>query len=164
MDPITLTSSVLAGVSRATDTLRSCQRYAARFKIADLSVASLHTECSTIRLGLRQIKKLITSDGNNTIEDRFEAYVLEEYDGVLQACCLPFSILNAHLESLELTQVKGMSQNTFTVKLQSVWSHPQMDNISQNIIGLARAIGILCLAFQSYVVQNSITYSMETLI
>lgn len=157
-DPLTLTTSVLVAVTRAVDTLRSCQRYAARLKIADLSIASLHTECSTIRLSLHQIKSLMTRDGDKALEDRFEAYVLEEYDDVLQACCLPFSVLNRHLGNLGFTQMNEMDRSTFKTKLQSIWVNQQMEMISQHIGGLARAINILCTAFQSYVFQNSVVH------
>jgi hypothetical protein len=161
MDPLARTTSVLAAVTRTSNTLQVCQRYAAHFKIADLSMASLRAECSTIRLGLHQIKSLITRDVDNALESRFEAYVLEEYEGVLQACSLPFSVLNGHLENLGLAQMKEISRSDFTTKLRLVWSHKQMDAICQNIRGLTGAISILCTAFQSYVLQSFILHVIQ---
>jgi hypothetical protein len=153
MDLLSLTAKVLESVAVVVDTLRTCQRYAARLRIVDLSTASLHTDCATIRLGLRQIENMMGRDRGKTLEDRFEAYVLEEYDGVLQACRLPFSILNIHLEQLEIDEVKDLDRRQLTIKLQSLWRHQQMDMICHNIAGLARAINILSTAFQSYVVS-----------
>ena len=151
MDPLSFTTSVLAAVTQTADTLRSCQRRAARLRIVDLSIASLHTECATIRLRLNQIQSLIMRDGEKQLEDRFEAYVLNVYDDLLQACCLPFSILNRHLESLGITQMEEVDRITFRGKLHEFWACSQMEMIFQTIGSLARAIGILYSAFQSYV-------------
>ena len=151
MDPLSFTISVLAAVSQTADTLRSCQRHAAGLRMADLSIASLHTECSTIRLRLNQIQSLILRGGENKLEDRFEAYVLNEYDDLLQACCLPFSLLNRHLASLGITQMKEMDRITLRGKLHDIWAYSQMEMICHTIGSLARAIGILSSAFQSYV-------------
>lgn len=151
MDPLSFTTSVLAAVTQTADTLRSCQRRAARLRIADLSIASLHTECSTIRLRLNQIQSLMLRSGEKQLEDRFEAYVLNEYDDLLQACCLAFSILNRRLESLGITQMTDMDRETLREKLHDMWAYSQMEMICHTIGSLARAIGILSSAFQSYV-------------
>ena len=153
MDPLAFTETVLAAVTRAATTLRLCQRHAAHLRIADLSVASLHTDCSTIRLRLNDIKKSAFHEGADLLVERFEGYILEEYDNLLQACCLPFSILNKHLDELGLNQAQDMDRGVLKTNLQGIWAYPQMELICQNIRGLARAIDILGSAFRSYVLQ-----------
>jgi hypothetical protein len=99
----------------------------------------------------------MTRNGSETVEDRFEAFVLEQYDDVLQACYILFSILNRHLERLGVAQADDLNRIAYKSKLQSIWAFPQMEMICQNISGLARAVDVLCSAFQSYVGQVSLS-------
>jgi hypothetical protein len=149
------TIGVLEEVTRFANTLRSCQRYIARCPMADLSITSLYTGCSTIRLQLSQIRNQVFRDGGNAPNDRFEPYILEEYQSVLEACSICFVILNRHLGSLGLIKVEEMSKRALLKQLKSLWDRQQMEIISQTIIGLARAIRVLYSAFISYVVQNA---------
>lgn len=142
------TTSVLEAVTRSADTLRACQRHLARFHMADLSVASLHTECSNIRFQLNRIQKLMVRNGG-----RFESYVLEEYQSLLEACSISFFVLNRHFEALGLVKVGDMTQQMAVEQVKLLWEHQQMDVVTQSIIGQGRAIGVLFNAFASFVVH-----------
>jgi hypothetical protein len=125
--------------------------------MVDLSVVSLHTECSTIRFQLNWIEKLIFRD-----RDRFEAYLLEEYQSLLEACSISFFVLNKHFEGLGLTKVETMPQDTVIEQVKLLWEHRQMDIVSQSIIGQARAIGVLFHAFTSFVIHLTIFFRENT--
>lgn len=146
------TASVLEAVTQSADTLRACQRHLARFHMMDLSLASLHTECSTIRFQLNRIGKLIYRD-----RERFEADILEEYQCLLEACSISFFVLNKHFEALNLTQAGNMAQQTLVDQVKLLWEHQQIDIVSKSIISQARAIGVLFHAFASFVVHHYIS-------
>jgi hypothetical protein len=119
--------------------------------MADLSIASLHTECSNIRFQLNRIQNLILRNG-----DRFESYVMEEYQSLLEACSISFFVLNRHFEALGLTMVGKMTQQTVVEQVKLLWEHRQMEIVSHSIIGQARAIGVLFNAFASFVIQKPV--------
>lgn len=146
---LTFTTAVLAVVTEAANWLCSCQSHAAKLKIADLSIIALYTECSAIRLELKQIENLMLREGDEVIEARVEAYLVEELQNWLQACCVLFSIMNQHFAKLGLAELSDTDRGVFKAHLQSIWTFPQMDLICQNVQSSARAIGILSAAFQS---------------
>lgn len=151
LDLQTFTGTVLSLVTSATAILRSCLKYAARLKVTDLSMTSLLAECITVNVGLRQIEGTIHRDRGKLPEDRFEEYILQQYDNMLHACYPLFYILKTRLEKSGLAQMESMDKISFTAKLQSAWDRNQSNVLHQSISGLARAINILSTAFQSYV-------------
>ncbi|KAI1206773.1 acyl transferase/acyl hydrolase/lysophospholipase [Annulohypoxylon truncatum] len=140
--------NVLGAVNRAADMLRECQRYAAKARIPILFITSLSTECSAIRLGLIQIKKVISKVETASLEEIFQEDVLEEYNAVLESCHLTFYILNKHMSAMKLHTTPDADRSTLKAKLQALSKNPQMDEVSQAIMGLARGVRILCTAFE----------------
>ena len=151
MDPLSITTGVLTLVVRGISAVQSCQNYVTKYKIADLSIASVRTECSSIRIALLQIQRLISQDPHRPAEDRFEEYLLEEYQAVLGACSLTFSILHERLTALGVDGLNQRNGSDFGSKLRYMWNESQMEMVRQNIRGQAIAISLLLTAFQSYV-------------
>jgi hypothetical protein len=149
MDPLSITAGVLAIVAHTINALQSCQNYVTTYKIADLSIASIRTECSSIRVALLQIRSLISRNPDRDVSDRFDRDVLEEYEAVLGACSLTFAILKERFAGLGLDGLNKRNESDFGTKLRYMWNEPQMDMIRQNIRGQAIAINLLLTAFQA---------------
>lgn len=161
MDPLTLTNRVFEVVAEATNTLISCRTYAARSKLNDRVIAPLHVGSLTVRLNVRQLQSSMVLSGHKASTAHMDAHFLEEFDHVLQTCYLSFSLLNGRLKKLGLTQTNEMSQSAFVEKLQYIRGNQQMDLMKESIQDLGRAITILRIAFESYVIQ--IFYVTQTI-
>ncbi|KAI2472258.1 hypothetical protein F4781DRAFT_9251 [Annulohypoxylon bovei var. microspora] len=148
LDPLTLMSSVLGAVNRAVDMLRECQQIATKLRIPNLFITSLRTECSAIRLGLIQIKEVITKVESTSLQEFFQEDILEEYNTVLESCHLTFYILNKHMNAIGLRTMHNADRDALRLKLQALSRNSQMDEVSQAIMGLARGVRILCTAFE----------------
>lgn len=109
MDPLTLTTRVREAVTPVAITLRSCQRRAARFKIAALSIASLYTECSALWTGLQRIKTLMARDRGRALMTGSGLVIEENYSGILEFSWLLINVISKHLTTLKLTEFKAMS-------------------------------------------------------
>jgi hypothetical protein len=159
MDPLSITVSVLSLVNRSVSTIQTCQSYASKYQDAQLSMISLRTECSAINLALSQIQRLITRDQKRNLKDRFEEYVLVEYESVLTGCQLVFTTFLARASELGLDQEDKLKEATFWEKVKYVWNEPQMQSLRGGISGQANAVGILLSVFQAYVNVSTITVS-----
>jgi hypothetical protein len=152
MDPLSITTGVLTLVTRSIGAIQTCQTYATKYKLADLSIASVRTECAAIRVALLQTQNLIprkqSKDGKQ-VPQQFEQYVLEEYEAVLSACSLTFSLLNERLESMGLNGLNARNESDAASKLRYMWNEATMETIVQNITRQATAINLLLMAFQS---------------
>jgi hypothetical protein len=149
MDPLSITTSVLTIVTRCFTTITACQNYMAKYSIADLSIAAMCTECSSIRIALRQIQGLIAGDSNSSARGKIGDSLLEDYEAVLGACSLTFDILERRL--VALTGMSKENTSSISTKLKYIWNETEMGMIVQHIRGQANAISLLLNAFQSYV-------------
>ncbi|OAQ59485.1 RGS domain-containing protein (Rax1) [Pochonia chlamydosporia 170] len=154
LDPITLTAKVFEAATPVASALRSCQKQAARFKIAALSIALLHTECAAIRTTLIQIKSLLSRDGQKPLTIEAERIILEDYYGVLEFSWLLFNVILKHLRNLGLTQLEGVSKDDFTAKMEKLWEYREMDGIIQVLGRQARAVDLFHMALQSETEQE----------
>ncbi|KUJ13871.1 uncharacterized protein LY89DRAFT_736867 [Mollisia scopiformis] len=149
MDPLSITTGVLTLVTRSIGAVQTCQTYATKYKLADLSIAAVRTECASIKVALLQIQKLISAHNGKASGQQFEQFVLEEYEAVLSACSLTFALLNERLDGLGLNGQNERHGSDAISKINSVWKETTMESIRQNIRGQAIAITLLLTAFQS---------------
>jgi hypothetical protein len=149
-DLLSVTDKTISLVTRIAESLRSCQRQAARLRIADLAIAGLHTECSAIRVAFHRIRKILTETNDEEIHDRFDAYILEEYENITQVSNILFRLIGTNLRKFDINDGKASDRDLFKTSLQKLWRNEQMEMASQQIGRLSRGIDILCSAFQSY--------------
>jgi hypothetical protein len=151
-DPFSLTSGVVGLVAQSIKSVQTIQNYVSRYKLADISVNSTRTECSAIRIALSQIQELLVQKDGGTdtgAKDSFASYATEEYEGVLSACSIAFSVLNERLAELNVYGVDKYNESTFISKLNAVWNDEEMNILRQSIRGQAIAINLLLTAFQA---------------
>jgi hypothetical protein len=155
MDPLSITMGVLTLVTRSIAAVQTCQTYATRYQLADLSIAATRTECASIRIALLQISNLITQNHGRNVQHQVEEYVLEEYEAVLSACSLTFALLSQKLESLGFNGLNEGNECDVVSKLNFVWKEPTMESIRQSIRRQAIAVTLLLTAFRSCVSNRS---------
>jgi len=151
-DPLSLTSRVVGLVVQSIKSVQAIQGYIGRYELAELSVNSTRTECSAIRIALLQIQNLLAEREHGAAtgaKDSFVSYAIEEYEGVLSACSLAFSLLNESLTELNVYGVDEYNESTFVSKLNALWNNEEMNVLRQNIRGQAIAINLLLSAFQA---------------
>lgn len=151
-DPFSLTRGIVGLVSQSIKSVQTIQSYISRYKLADLSVNSTRTECSTIRIALLQIQDLLVQKDSGTdtgAKDSFASYATEEYESVLSACSIAFSVLNERLTELNVYSVDKYNESTFISKFNAVWNDDEMNILRQSIRGQAIAINLLLTAFQA---------------
>lgn len=139
-------------VAQTVKGVQTIQNYASKFRIADMTIDSTRTECTTIRIALLQIQSLLTRNGTTPEVDSdntFTAYALEEYEGVLGACSTAFSVLNERLEMMNLERLDKYNRSGFKAKFKAVWNDDEVALLRQNIRGQAIAINLLLSAFQA---------------
>lgn len=154
-----LTSKFLALVIQVLDLLRTCQKHAAKQRVVDPSIASLHAPCMTICFKLKAIQRAIRSVGDGSLNEVYESYVLEEYEHVLQTSRLPFSSLKSRLQAIEPSLFPPNA--AYRAVLHQFSNDPKVELIGHYLQTRARAIELLSSAFEndrrivSYFGQNN---------
>lgn len=161
-DPLSITVGVVGLVAQSVKAVKTVQKYFNKYRIADLTIASTCTECSTIRVALLQIQDLLTQNkptsqrgDSKAAKDGFTAYAPEEYEAVLGACSIAFSVLNERLVEMNVRSLDKNNESSVKAKFKAVWNDDEMNMLRQNIRGQAIAINLLLSAFQAYVSPKS---------
>jgi hypothetical protein len=128
-DPFTLVTTTITLVAQAIQGVQTIQGYVSKYNLADLTIASVTTECSAIRIALLQI--------------------LEDFHRVLGACSFTFAALNQRLTSLDLQSASKHNDSTFMAKVKAVWNEDEMALLRNNIRGLSEAIVLLLTVSQA---------------
>jgi hypothetical protein len=151
MDPISITGTVVGLVGHSITAIQTCQGYTFKYQTAELSMNSMRTECSAIKLALIQIQRLLSRDQHRPLKDRFDVTVMEEYQSVVSSCQLTFETLNDSLLGLGLGEASNLSESTFRTKWKYLWNEPQTQILRTSISGQQNAIMLLLSIFQAYV-------------
>ena len=150
-DPLTIVTGTISLVGHAVQGVQAISGFVAKYKIADLTIVSMTTECSTIRLALSQIQQLIIDKKIlQPLEgaDKHTTYILDDFQRVLGACSFTFAALNKRLASLDLEGVNKHNESTFMAKVKAVWNEDEMSILLNNISRLTQAITLLLAVSQ----------------
>jgi hypothetical protein len=151
-DPLTIVTATLSLVGHAIQGVQAISSYVSKYKIADLTIVSMTTECSTIRMALLQIQRLILDKKilqPSEVGDGHVAYILDDFQGVLGACSFTFETLNQRLASFDLQGVNKHNESTFMAKIKAVWNEDEMSLLRNNIRGLSEAVTLLLTVSQA---------------
>jgi hypothetical protein len=110
-DPLTIVSGTITLVGHAIQGVQAISGYVSKYKMANLTIVSMSTECSTIRMALLRIQRLILDKKILQLPeagDDHGAYILDDFQGVLGACSFTFTALNQQLANLDLQGVNTM--------------------------------------------------------
>jgi hypothetical protein len=152
MDPLSITTAVLSAVGTGIKAFHVYQSYASKYDLADLTVVSVRTECSTIRLALSRIHVIISEDAtlrNVSTSEEAANEMWEEYGVVLGACTLTFNVLNERLNNIGLDKLDEHNVMPAKAKIKALMQSDEMGCLVQNIRGQAQALGLLLQVFQA---------------
>jgi hypothetical protein len=151
---ITIVSTVVKAVTTTVTTVQTISDYVSRYKIADIQVVAMKTECSTVLSALLQLQDIIIQSDilqrpTAGSESRTLAYVQTDYRGILSQCFAVFTLLNERLAKLKVEQLNKRSQSSAKAKIRTVWFGDSMRILRENIKGHVSAITLLLAAFQA---------------
>jgi hypothetical protein len=152
MDPLSITTGVLSLVGTGIKAIQTFQTVAAKYSLADLTIVSIRTECTSIRLALSQIQGIIAREPSlrdATTPDESGDEMWEEYRVALDACSITFNILSDRLSNLKMDEVDEYNATTAKSRIKAVMNSEEMGCLVQNIRGQALALALLLQVFQA---------------
>ena len=154
---ITIVSAAVKVVTTSVTTAQTISDYVSRYKIAEIQIVAMKTECSAVLTALLELQNIIIQQNHilqqPTAGGRSQrlAYVQTDYRGILTQCSNVFALLNERLEKLNVQQLNKRSQSSAKAKIRAVWFGDSMRILRENIKGQVSAITLLLVSFQAYV-------------
>lgn len=151
MDPLTICTTVAGLVKTCGATVITCKGLLGTYKNAPQTLASIRTECTTIKTALSQVDWLVKRD-NELLSSQLEASspLAETLDVALTGCAVTFSLLDIELRKLYDTS-KDLDGYKWKDKMRYVWNEDRAKRILDQMRGLQSAIGLVLTALQTYV-------------
>lgn len=145
MDPISITTGVLAMVGNSIKLLDLVHTYSSEFQRAELNVRLLSTECKTLQLALVEIDNLCANQNEASGVNSSMRLVLAD-------CEEQFKIL---LEKLQpFTQLVGSArpnEMNIRARISATWKRQDIDTYRQCIQRQAELVNLLLATLQQYV-------------
>jgi len=150
-EPLSIATGVVSIVSSSIKGIQTLNGYASTYANADLDIAALLNECSTVRLALLQIqdqrlKSRLWSQIDS--DDAYSAAIIEDYDNVLGSCQLVFSLLQERLKKFNLEALNKVDKATAWSKVKYTWKEQGIEKLQSNIHGLVGGLNLLLTALQ----------------
>lgn len=136
-------------VSTGIKSLQVYKQFHSLYTSADLTVVSLRTQCSCIDFALLEIQDLLVEDPRTTDRLTSEGRLGKNFDFVLGACHLTFSLLNEQLGTLVVVAQNEYGQMRTRDKLKSMWNSQEMKDLRNNVQGQAMAVNLLLTTLQA---------------
>lgn len=149
MDPITIGATVASLVTTCTKAGMTCNTLIGKYKSAPQTLASIQTECTTIKAALSYVYWLINRD-TELLSTQLCAQgpLAETLDVALTGCTMTFSLLDSELQRLYDRGDDGQSYGK-REKLRYVWDEGLATTILGNMRGLQGAVTLVLTALQT---------------
>ena len=146
VDPISITTAVLAISTRCLSTAKAVSALHDKFKNAQITISAIHSESTVICASLTLIYNLILRDPE-TLRSNFATRPELEgaFDTALTGCALVFSVLDD-----EVLKLQGDGELNVVGKVKIVWKDDTMKELLQQIRGQQSALSLLAQALQMY--------------
>jgi hypothetical protein len=147
VDPISITTAVLAISARCLTTAKAVYTLRDKFKGAQITISAIHSESAVISASLGHIQTLILKDPD-TLSSNFTSRPELEgaFDTSLTGCALIFSILDDEVQKL---QGSGGEMGP-AKRMKIMWKEELMKELLQQIRGQQTALSLLIQALQMY--------------
>ena len=132
-------------------TLQAYNSFQSSYSGIEFTIASIRTQCSCVGFVLSEIRNILSLHQNKPFHLDPGTRLREQFDFVLGACLVAFSILKARLDKLFGNDHDANRQLSIIEKLKLVGNQQEMKDLLQNIQGQAFAVNLLLSAFQTYV-------------
>ena len=151
MDPLTICATVTGLVRTCGTAATMCSGLITKYKIAPMILASIRTECTTVKTALSYVDCLIKQDADQ-FSSRVKAHspLSEIFDVPLTGCVLTFSLLDVQLQKL-YDRSKDHDSYKWKDKMKYVWDEDQAKAILDHMRGLQGALNLMLTVLQTYV-------------
>ena len=149
MDPITIGTTVASLVATFTKGAQTCNALLSKYKYAPQMLASIHTECTTIKLALSHVYWLVNSN-TELLSSQLDARgpLAETFDVALTGCTVTFSLLDTELQKL-CQQSKDKDTYKAKDKMKFMWNEDLTRSLLDDMRGLQGAVTLLLTALQA---------------
>jgi hypothetical protein len=106
--------------------------------MVEIHIAAMISECSTVRIALREIQGILNQNTNILVQKVTEPeisvveYVQTDFRGILGTCLFVFSLLNERLERLNVQSLNKWNKATAMSKVRGVWSDDSMRELREH--------------------------------
>lgn len=149
MDPIAIGTTVASLVTICTKATMTCNTLIVKYKNVPQTLASIHTECTTIKAALSYVYWLVNRDTELLSSQlRIQGPLAETLDVALTGCTVTFSLLDSELKKL---YDKGKGRDGYGKKdqLRYIWNESLAETILGNMRGLQGAVTPVLTALQT---------------
>lgn len=151
MDPFTICTTVASLVKNCGTAATTCHGLLSKYKNAPQLLASIRTECATIKTALSYVDWLVKRD-TELLSSQLKAHspLAETLDVALTGCAVTFSLLDIELQKL-YDKSKDQDGYKWRDKMRYVWDEDRAKNILDHMRGLNSAVSLVLTALQTYV-------------
>lgn len=151
MDPLTICTTVASLVKTCGTAATTCNGLLSKYKQAPQILASIRTECTTIKTALSYVDGLLKRD-TALLSSQLKAHspLAETLDVALTGCAVTFSLLDVELRKL-YDRSKDQDGYKWKDKMRYVWDENSAKNILDSMRGLQSAVNLVLTALQTYV-------------
>ncbi|KAF2252440.1 hypothetical protein BU26DRAFT_502909 [Trematosphaeria pertusa] len=148
MDPLTITSTVIAISARCVRTARALYDLRGKYRDASMTITAIYSESTVISTSLAHIQGLCTRNPDALRSTLLERPELEAtFDQALTGCVLVYSVLDDEVQRLYVAIEKdGLAGSMGRIKL--IWKEDAMRDVLVQIRGQQAALGLLIQALQ----------------
>ena len=151
MDPFTICMTVAGLLKSCGTAVTTCNGLLDKYNNAPGLLASIRTECITIKTTLSYVNWLIKRDTAH-LSSQLHAHtpLAETFDVALSGCAFTFSLLDMELQKL---YERGKDQDGYNWKdkMKFVWDEDRVKTILDHMRGLQGAANLVLTALQTYV-------------
>jgi hypothetical protein len=150
MDPITITTTVIALTGRCLGTAKTLYHLRDHFKNSQMTISAIYSECTVISASLGHVQSLVLTNPEilrSNLQSRPE---LESVlDSALTGCVLVFSILDDEVQAL------NRNVSALSTRVAHLWKEGTMSDLLTQIRGQQTALSLLIQALQTLVHPTS---------
>lgn len=150
MDPLSAASSIASVMIGCAKVVKVAHDIRGKYKGASVTIASIATECATVRTGLSQLQKVATKTND------FDEDTADTFETVILGCTLTMSVLNDYVAELtesmgEVNAEVGIAQPSRMAKMKLLWNESEMKELLHQLRGHQSSITMLLTTLQRFV-------------
>ena len=151
MDPFTICTTVASLVNTCGTAAIKCNGLLIKYKTAPQILASIRTECVTIKTALSYVNWFVKRD-TELLSSQLKAHspLAETLDVALDGCAVTFRLLDIELQKF-YDRSKDQDGYTWKDNMRYVWDENSARNILDSMRGLQSAVNLVLTALQLYV-------------
>ena len=149
MDPLSISTAVASLVTTCTNAATLCNALIGKYKRAPKTLASIRTECTTVKAGLSYVYFLINRDAELfSSQLHAEGPLAETIDVALTGCTVTFSLLDCELQKLynKSSDREGLRWKD---KMRYIWDENLAKELLDQMRGLQSAVSLVLNAIQT---------------